>query len=176
MRGTVKSFVVLCLSIVIFAAPLTSAQGLPNDESPRYMLKEGTGVELRFADGISSKTATVDDRVNFELDKELKVGETVVAKQNSKAVGTVVHVKKAGMLGKGGELNVRLDYILAGDNRIRLRATKNSEGADKVGAAIALTVLFGPIGLIKHGKDIEIKPGSPLKGYVDQDVLLPSVK
>src|SRR2546427_7245603 len=154
----------------------TSAQNLANDQSPKYTLKEGTDVELTFADGISSKTATVDERVNFQLDKDLKIGDAVIAKQNSKAVGTVVHVKKAGMLGKGGELNVRLDYLIVGDNRIRLRATKDSQGSDKVGTAVALTVLFGPIGLIKHGKDIEIKPGSSLKGYVDQDVLLPSVQ
>jgi hypothetical protein len=39
-----------------------------------------------------------------------------------------------------------------------------------------LTVLFGPLGLIKHGKNIDIKSGAALKGYVDQDILLPAIK
>src|SRR5437667_4835124 len=90
----------------------TSAQNLANDQIPKYTLKEGTDVELTFADSISSKTATVDERVNFQLDKDLKVGDAIIAKQNSKAFGTVVHVKKAGILGKGGELNVRFEYFL----------------------------------------------------------------
>jgi hypothetical protein len=38
-----------------------------------------------------------------------------------------------------------------------------------VGTAVALTVLFGPIGLIKHGKNVEIKEGTLLTAYVDQD-------
>ena len=114
--------------------------------------------------------------MNFELDRDLRVGDTLVAKEGAKAVGTVVHVKKAGMMGKGGELNVRLEYVLVGDNRVRLRASKSAEGDDKVGTAVVLTVLFGPIGLIKHGKNIDIKSGASLKGYVDQDILLPAIK
>jgi len=39
-----------------------------------------------------------------------------------------------------------------------------------------LTVLFGPIGLIKHGKNVEIPAGTPLTAYVDQDIWLPAVK
>jgi hypothetical protein len=41
-----------------------------------------------------------------------------------------------------------------------------------VGTAVALTVLFGPIGLIKHGKNIDVKTGTPLKAYVADDVAL----
>jgi hypothetical protein len=33
-----------------------------------------------------------------------------------------------------------------------------------------LTVLFGPIGLIKHGKNVEVKAGTLL--YVDEDAQL----
>jgi hypothetical protein len=36
-----------------------------------------------------------------------------------------------------------------------------------------LTVLFGPIGLIKHGKNVEIKTGQALKVFVADDVPLP---
>ncbi len=39
---------------------------------------------------------------------------------------------------------------------------------------MALIVLFGPIGLIKHGKNVEVKPGTPLKGFVDEDIQLPA--
>jgi hypothetical protein len=142
----------------------------------KLILKEGTDVKLKFAQDLSSKTATDDDPVNLVLDEDLKVGDVTVAKAGSKAVGTVTHAKKAGMMGKGGELNMRLEYILVGDTRMRLRGTKGKEGEGKVGAAVALTVLFGPIGLIKHGKNVEVKQGTPLLAYVDQDFTLPPAK
>ncbi len=41
-----------------------------------------------------------------------------------------------------------------------------------MGTAVALTVLFGPIGLIKHGKNVEVKAGTPLTAYVDEDAQL----
>jgi hypothetical protein len=37
-----------------------------------------------------------------------------------------------------------------------------------------LTVLFGPIGLIKHGKNIDIAAGTPLTAYVADDVTFPT--
>jgi len=135
----------------------------------KIILKEGTDVKLKFAQDLSSKTATDDDPVNLILDEDLKVGDVTVVKAGAKAVGTVTHAKKAGMMGKGGELNLRLEYLIAGDTRMRLRGTKGKEGEGKVGTAVALTVLFGPIGLIKHGKNVEVKQGTPILAYVDQD-------
>src|SRR5215472_11650721 len=145
-------------------------------EPAKLVLKEGTDVKLKFAQDLSSKTAAEDDPVNLVLDEDLKVGDVVVAKTGAKALGTVTHVKKAGMMGKAGELNMRLEYVLVGDARMKLRGTKGKEGQGKEGAAVALTVLFGPIGLIKHGKNVEIKEGTPLSAYVDQDFTVPAAK
>ena len=39
---------------------------------------------------------------------------------------------------------------------------------------MALTVLFGPIGLIKHGKNVEIKEGTPLQAYTDEPYEVPA--
>jgi hypothetical protein len=50
---------------------------------------------------------------------------------------------------------------------------KGKEGEGKVGATVVLTVLFGPIGLIKHGKNVEIKQGTPLLVYTDSTYVGP---
>jgi glucose/arabinose dehydrogenase len=138
----------------------------------KLVLKEGTEVPLVFATDLSSKTAVTDDTINMMLAEDLKVGGVVVVKKGAPAVATVTNAKKAGMMGKGGELNIRLEYMKAQDVRVRLRGTKGKEGEGKVGATVALTVLFGPIGLIKHGKNVEIKQGTPFTAYIDQDALL----
>ena len=158
------------------SSPAVQPPAQPAEPPAKLILKEGTDVKLKFAQDLSSKTATDDDPVNLVLDEDLKVGDVTVIKAGAKALGTVTHAKKAGMMGKGGELNMRLEYLLAGDTRMRLRGTKGKEGEGKVGAAVALTVLFGPIGLIKHGKNVEVKQGTPLLAYVDQDFTLTPAK
>jgi hypothetical protein len=135
----------------------------------KLILKEGADVNLKFAQDLSSKTANDDDPVSLVLDQDIKVGDVVVVKAGAKAVGTITHSKKAGMMGKAGELNMRLDYLITSEGRLRLRGTKGKEGEGKVGQTVALTVLFGPIGLIKHGKNVEIKQGTPLLVYTDEN-------
>ena len=142
----------------------------------KLVVKEGTDVNLKFGQDLSSKTATEDDPINLVLADDLKVGDVVVAKAGTKAVGTITHSKKAGMMGKAGELNMRLQYLLVGDSRMKLRGSKGKEGEGKEGATVALTVLFGPIGLIKHGKNVEIKEGTPIKAYVDENFDVPAAK
>ena len=109
------------------------------------------------------------------LDEDIKVGDVVVAKAGAKAVGTITNAKKAGMMGKAGELNMRLEHLTVSDEHVKLRGSKGREGEGKEGTAVALTVLFGPIGLIKHGKNVEVKAGTPLMAYVDDDISLPPV-
>jgi len=149
---------------------------VPDVPAAKLVLKEGTDVKLKFADDLSSKTAADGDPVNLVLDEDLKVGDVVVVKAGAKATGTVTNAKKAGMMGKAGELNMRLEHLKAGDERVRLRGSKGKEGEGKEGTTVALTVLFGPIGLIKHGKNVEIKAGTPLAAYVDQDIALEPAK
>jgi hypothetical protein len=143
------------------------------DANGRYILREGEDVNLQFAQDLSSKTSSEGDPVTLTLADDLKVGDVVVAKAGAKAVGEVTKAEKAGMMGKPGQLNIRLDYIRAGDEKIRLRGTRGKEGKDGTTGTVVLTVLFGPLGLIHHGSNIEIKKGQSMKAFVSDDVALP---
>jgi hypothetical protein len=157
-------------------APAAASATSPAAAPAKLVLKDGSDVQLKFAEAISSKTATEGDPVNLLLAQDLKIGDVVVAKAGAKAVGTVTHAKKAGMMGKAGELNMRLEYLLIGDERVHIRGSKGKEGEGKEGTAVALTVLFGPIGLIKHGKNVDVKEGTALQAYMDQDYVVPAPK
>jgi hypothetical protein len=168
--------------VAVAAVPAATSASIPTssskigpDANGRYTLREGEDVQLKFAQDISSKTAVDGDPVAFILQDDLKVGEVLVAKAGSKAFGEVTNAKKSGMMGKAGELNVRLDYLKVTDGKIRLRGTKSKEGESGTTGAVVLTVLFGPIGLIKHGKNIDIKEGTALKAFVADDVALPPI-
>jgi hypothetical protein len=136
------------------------------------LLKEGTAVPLKFAADLSSKVAHEGDSVEFLLDGDLKVGGSVVAPKGAHGVATVSEAKKAGMMGRPGDLAVQMQYLIVGSNHVRIRGTEGKEGDSKTGAAVALTVVFGPIGLIKHGKNVQIPAGTSLTAYVDQDIWL----
>jgi len=178
MQGRLSVFA----SMLLLLVAVDSSSGCPvyaADEpaaKEKVLLKEGSEVKLKFADDLSSKTATEGDPVNLILDEDIKVGEVVVAKAGCKAVGTITNAKKAGMMGRAGELNMRLEHLKVGDDRVKLRGSKGKEGQGKEGTAVALTVLFGPIGLIKHGKNVVVKAGTPLTAYVDDDIPLAPIK
>lgn len=161
-------------------AAVAPSAPLPQPVTPsptgKLVLTEGSDVKLKFAQDVSSKTAEDGDPVNLVLDEDLKVGDVVVAKAGCKAVGAITNAKKAGMMGKAGELNLRLEHLTVGDTRVRLRGSKGKEGEGRVGTTVALTVLFGPIGLIKHGKNVEVKAGTALAAFVDQDAQLEPVQ
>lgn len=142
------------------------------DASGRYKLREGDDVDLKFAQDLSSKTASEGDPVTLTLADDLKVGDLVVVKAGAKAVGEVTKSEKAGMMGKPGQLNIRLDYLRAGDDKIHLRGSKGKEGKDGTTGTVVLTVLFGPLGLIHHGSNIEIKQGQAIKAFVSDDIAL----
>lgn len=154
----------------VIAAPVTPVALTPVDSSGKYILREGSDVNLKFAQDLSSKTSSEGDPVAFMLADDLMVGNVIVAKAGAKAFGEITRAEKSGMMGKAGELNLRLDYLKVGDTKIRLRGTKGKEGASGTTSAVVLTVLFGPIGLIKHGKNVEIKEGQAMHVFVADDI------
>jgi hypothetical protein len=112
LRNFAFGFVVaLCLGSGLLAqdvpqsAPDSGKPGVVAAPAPveKLVLKEGADVNLKFAQDLSSKTASDDDPVTLLLDQDLKVGDVVVVKAGAKAVGTITHAKKAGMMGKAGE-------------------------------------------------------------------------
>jgi hypothetical protein len=146
---------------------------LPAAAAAKYLLADGSDVYLAFDEDITSKTAQDGDAVALVLTEDLKVGDVVVAKGGAKAVGEVTNVQKAGMLGKGGELNMRLDYLKVGTAKIHLRGTKGGEGKSGTGGAIALSLLVSPLFLLLKGKEIKVTKGTPLHAYVSDDISLP---
>jgi len=160
------------------SAPAPSAsQTAPTSpaEPAKVTLKEGTEVNLKLAQTLSSKTAAVGDSVEMLLDQDLIVDKTLVAKKGSRALATVSNAKKAGMAGKGGELNLRLEYLKAGDTKVKLRGAQAKNGDNKTGATVGLVLAFGALGFLKHGKQAEVKEGTAVKAFVDEDALVASL-
>jgi hypothetical protein len=130
-------------------------------------------VKLKLLHSLNSKTIVVDDPLNFAVAEDVIVNAKIVAKVGAVAIGRVRQAKPARMLGRGGQLALEMQYLKVGGVRVPLRGSQVRTGDNKKGETVALVILFGLSGLIKHGSEIEVKEGSIFTAYVDQDTELP---
>jgi hypothetical protein len=164
MKRTVSALLALLLiSLTSFAQQPAPAQGKAVE------IPDGTELAVVTADTISSKTATEGDPLTFKMDEDLKINGVVVIAKGTFVKGYVSSAEKNGHFGKAGKLGIRVESTKTVDNQtIKLRASKGKEGDSKTGTTVALVVLFGPLGFLKHGKNAEIKEGTKLKVFTDE--------
>jgi hypothetical protein len=160
MIGRTNSISALVIALVI-SQPATIGAQTPAS-SDRIIVKDGTDVKLRFIEVLSSKTAHVGDPVTLELAENLRVNDVIVVREGAKAIGEITTAKKAGMLGKGGDLAIQLFYLKADDAKLKLRGTRGKEGD------------LSPLFMLKHGKNAEIPAGTTITAYVAEDTALSS--
>jgi hypothetical protein len=143
----------------------------------KVVVPDGTEISAVFTETISSKTAKEDDQITFKVDEDVVINGQVVIAKGSIIKGIVSNAKKSGFFGRGGELNVRLESGITVDNqKIKVRASKGKEGNDKTGTTVALVVLFGPLGFLKKGKNAEIKEGTKIKVFTDEEKTVNAAK
>jgi len=147
----------------------TRVQDPPHTENVKT-IPDGTEFTVVTVDEITSKTAAEGDPLTFKVAEDVKIdGQTVIAKDTI-VKGLVAQAKKAGMMGRGGSLGIRVESTMTVDSqKLKLRSTKGKEGDDKTGTTVALVVLFGPLGFLKKGKNAVIKPGTQIKVYTDEE-------
>ena len=165
------------------AAPV---QGVaPTSKAPAtFGLPEDTPVRIRLARTMSSKDAKVDERVDFEVLEDVKIGNVVVIERGAMAIATVTEAHPKRRLGRAGKLKMNIDYVrLASGDKAPLRAMKGGSGGNRVavmtGAMVATSVVFfpaAPLFLFLHGKDITIPKGTEVTAYVAADTPLDLAK
>lgn len=153
--------------------PVSQPTSTPSTTETTLLLKEGTPVRLKLLHTLNSKTVMPDDPLNFSVAEGVVAGGKTLVRAGAPAIGRVRSAKPARTLGRGAELGLQMQYLKAGRVRVPLRGSQAREGQRKVGATVALVVLFGLSGLVKHGSEIEVKEGSIFTAYVDQDTTVP---
>ena len=148
------------------------------------VLQDGTPVRMRLSENLSSETARVGDTVSFEVLEDIDVGGLIVIKQGSAALATITEAKAKRRMGKGGKLDVNIDYVrmVTGD-KVALRAVKGDQGGSHTGAMtagmVATSIVFfpaAPFFLFMKGKEVTIPKGTEVTSYVQSDVRLDEVK
>jgi hypothetical protein len=138
-------------------------------------LEDGTPVRLRISQTVSSASAHVNDRVEFEVLEDIKVSGVLVVPKGGIAWGTVTQAQPKRRMARGGKLEIVMDSVrLADGEKAALRATKEAKGGGHTGAMTAGIVATGliffpaaPFFLFMHGKDITIPKGTEVPTFID---------
>ncbi|HBB97402.1 MAG TPA: hypothetical protein DC054_18640 [Blastocatellia bacterium] len=99
-----------------------------------FGLVEDTPVRLKLARTMSSHDAKVDEKVDFEVVEDVKIGDVVVIQHGGMAIATVTEAKPKARMGKAGKLNMNIDYVqLMSSEKVPLRAVKGGSGGNHTG-------------------------------------------
>jgi hypothetical protein len=164
------------------APPAVAAQSAaaPNG----FVLQDSTPVKLRISRTISSADARTGDQVDFEVLEEVRLNGILIVPKGGSAIGTVTEAQEKRRMGRGGKLDMNIDYVrLADGGKAALRAVKEVKGGGHTGAmtaGIVATSLIvwpaAPFFLFMHGKDISIPKGTEITAYVNGDTPLDASK
>jgi hypothetical protein len=166
------------------SAPATSAQAPGSAGSSQlpqpHTLLDGTPVKLRLSQTISSAEATIGQEIPFETVDEVKVDGVVVLPKGATAIANVTDAEHKRRMGRAGKLNITISYArLADQEKVALRAVKDSTGGGHVGAMtgaiVATSIIFfpaAPLFLFMHGKDVTIPQGTEITAFVEGDMHL----
>jgi hypothetical protein len=155
-------------AMVLFAVPL-SAQDV--------ILHEGTPVRVKLNRTISSASEHKGDKVDFQVLDDVKASDLLAIPQGSTVLATVTEAVPKGRMGKGGKLDVNIDYVrLPNGDKLPLRGVQETKGgghtAMMTGAIVATAIVFwpaAPLFLLMHGKDITIPQGHEVTVYTNSD-------
>ena len=141
---------------------------------------DGQQVEVELSRAATSEDLKVGDVVDFTVTQPVVVNGATIFEKGAPARATITTAKRAGHWGHAGKLEWAMKNVMAADgNRIPVRFTQRNTGDSKGGtvavAAVATTVLLGPLGLLwglKKGKPVVIQPGNRYPVFVQGDTTI----
>ena len=165
-----KAICTLAMTCLVTSSSFLALTQMPDKT---VVIPDGTEISAVTTDTLSSKTAHEDDPITFKVDEDVIIDGSVVVAKGTIVKGVVTNGKKSGYFGRGGNLNIRVESTTTVDGqKLKVRAAKGKAGNDKTGATVALVVLFGPLGFLKKGKNAEIKEGTKIKVFTDEEKIV----
>ena len=158
------------LAMVKPVAPTVTGDGVVS-------VPDGTEVEIQLTNNASGEELKVGDTVDFVVVGPVQVNGIMIFEKGAGARARITTAKRAGHWGKAGKLEWAMQDVMSADgNRVPARFTQRQIGDSKGGtvavAAVATTVLLGPVGLLwglKKGKPAIIPAGNRYSVFVHGD-------
>ncbi|WP_353062311.1 chitobiase/beta-hexosaminidase C-terminal domain-containing protein [Tunturibacter psychrotolerans] len=127
---------------------------------------------------LSSKKATVGEKIPIVLDQDVKVGDSVEIPKGTSVDATITAVTRSGLVGIPGSISFAVHSLAVNGTTVPLQGGERLDGVSHTTRAVLLWVTFvGSIpAVMMHGGEGEIKPGMRFTVAVATDTpLKPSV-
>lgn len=180
LRGgdLVNRFILAALcALFLFAAVAGPGLAASTIQTPAAVtLAKGTPVYLKLAKALSSEINEQGDPVHLTVLRAVSSEGYVVIAENAQAVGIVSKTEGRDYEGKAGTVQFKLVSVAgAGGKSIPLSSSVSSNtGEDSETATRAFGLGFCPFVLFNKGDAGSYAAGTEFKGYVAEDVTLPT--
>ena len=146
------------------------------------ILPKDSLVKVKFMDTISSKTNKAGDPVDFVVDDNVYVGETLVLPKGARGYGTIKKIVPPRIFGRDARIDLEFSHVTAIDGTkvpvyigdLAKQQAKTAAGA--AGASIGGMILFGPVGIVGgafvKGQSVTIPANSNTYVQVNRDVAI----
>lgn len=164
-------FVVMLPSIAL-PQSITPILAVPVERAGT-VLPRNTPVYLTLNETLNTKSSATKRGNTFTMTVEQNVllNRYIVIPRGSRAVGTITKRTGKGGFGKSGKLDVSLDYIEVGDNRIPILGSHREEGEGNSTATIATFMFVSMLGSgLITGHSAEIPSGQRFTAWTKEDV------
>ena len=139
------------------------------------IIPDGTPINLRLAESVSSAHAHVGDLLDFVVVRDVNVGGFTVIPAGTMARGSVTGVKGRRVLGIGGKVSLKLDSVeLVNGDRVALRGSKEVKGGSRTklmaAAMIATALIFlpaTPVFLLTRGHTSTVVKSTEITAQVE---------
>jgi hypothetical protein len=159
MSGTTATITLLAL---------LACAGATVGEAREIAIPDGTEVNLRLLEAVSSATAQKEDIVRFEAAADVVVDGVVVIQEGAFGRGTVTLAQHRRSFGRKGKLEFTIDVVESVDGgNVLLRAARELRGKDLHGTAAVVTILTGPFGVFVKGRETEVAAGTEYTIFID---------
>lgn len=172
---SIRSFVTSATYTINGAPPASSGSQTAASSSRILALSDknlpaiGAPVHFVFAADVTSRTASVGDKIPLTLVEDLQFGNTLV-KAGTPATVTIVAVDSTGFGGAPGRLAFEVDPLQSDAGQIPLRGAATREGQAKPPNAAFLVPGVGEYMILRHGSDAVIAKGTPFTASLDTGV------
>ncbi len=148
--------------------------------SSSAILPKDSLIKVKFMQPISSKDNKQGEEIDFIVDDNVYVGETLVLPKGAKGYGTIKKIVQPRIFGRDARIDLEFSHVTAIDGtsvpvyigELAKQEAKTVAGA--AGASIGGMILFGPVGIVGgafvKGQSVTIPAGSYTFVQVTRDV------
>ncbi|MGE3103647.1 MAG: hypothetical protein AB7F83_08965 [Lysobacterales bacterium] len=154
------------------AAPVLAEDAIDRIDLAGDVIPAGTTLRFVVLDAVGSATAKIGDTFRLESRTRVLLNGVEVLPSGVAAHGEVIHADRRGMLGKPGELLLKLRTMQWQGRQVRLRNSAASLADDKTNKAMTVSLLFGVAGFFVGGDNVEIPVGSLILGDLAEPIPL----